>query len=189
MGAGLGESHPSQGGQPFLWEPSFRRAVGPGAVLVTGQGLAKKCSYRGPLLGGKRACPPAAWAEPGDSLGTWAGVTGISVWRGVRADRGGLGLGLSSVLLPLAGVAHLRAGEQVVYRAWRQAQGAPLAGGKEHEVSREAAQDGDPAAGQWPDSHCHSGGDCHSEPRRRGLGGQHPLPALCGWGVQEGGPS
>ena len=100
MGAGLGESHPSQGGQPFLWEPSFRRAVGPGAVLVTGQGLAKKCSYRGPLLGGKRACPPAAWAEPGDSLGTWAGVTGISVWRGVRADRGGLGLGLSSVLLP-----------------------------------------------------------------------------------------
>ena len=67
--------------------------------------------------------------------------------RGVHADQGGPGLGLSTVPLPPAGVAQLQAGERVGYRGRRQAQGAPLAGGKAHKVSREAAQDGDLAAG------------------------------------------
>lgn len=50
---------PLPGGQPFLWEPSFHRAVDPGAVRVTEQGLAKKCGYGGAPLGGRWACPPA----------------------------------------------------------------------------------------------------------------------------------
>ena len=96
-----------------------------------------------------RAWPRSAGmgGPSGREVGLPPSATGISVQRGVRADRGGPGLGLSTVLLPPAGVAQLWAGEQMGYRGWRQAQGAPLAGGKEHEVSREAAQDGDPATG------------------------------------------
>lgn len=100
------------------------------------------------------------WGGPsGREVGLPPSATGISVQRGVRADRGGPGLGLSTVLLPPAGVAQLWAGERMGYRGWRQAQGAPLAGGKEREVSREAAQDG---------------GDCHSEPRHGGRGSASP---------------
>lgn len=115
-----------------------------------------------------RAWPRSAGmgSPSGREVGLPPSATGISVQRGVRADRGGPGLGLSTVLLPPAGVAQLWAGERMGYRGWRQAQGAPLAGGKEREVSREAAQDG---------------GDCHSEPRHGGRGVSVPfLPSAAG---------
>lgn len=48
---------PLPGGQPFLWEPSFHRAVDPGAVRVTEQGLAKKCGYGEPLWEGGGPAP------------------------------------------------------------------------------------------------------------------------------------
>ena len=64
MGAGHRGSHPSQGGQPFLWEPSFHRAVDPGAVPVTGQGLAKKCGYGGPVWEGGGPAPQRSGQSP-----------------------------------------------------------------------------------------------------------------------------
>ena len=76
---------------------------------------------------------------PGRPLGT-----GFLDGHFRKAD---LALASSTVPLPPAGVAQLQAGERVGYRGRRQAQGAPLAGGKAHKVSREAAQDGDLAAG------------------------------------------
>lgn len=75
----------------------------------------------GAPLGGSWACPPAAWAEPGGSLRTWAGpsVTGISAQRGVCADRGGPGLGLGSFVSP-----QLWAGERVVSRGLEAGSGS-----------------------------------------------------------------
>lgn len=136
----------------------------------------------GAPLGGRWACPPAVWAEPGDSLGTWAGpsVTGISVQRGVRAEQGGPGLGLSSVVSP-----QLWAGEQVVSRG-REAGSGSSPGWWEEVQGQQGGGSGWRSA-RWPGS-LTPGGDCHSEPGVEGWGAC-PLPAPCGWGRSKEAPS
>lgn len=142
---------PPREASPFSGSPASVEQWTQAPFQVQGRAWPRRAVIGGPFWEGSGPAPQ----RPGQSLGTPWGpglVSQGSVWRGVRADRGGLGLGLSSVLLPLAGVAHLWAGERVVYRAWRQAQGLPWLTGRSVRSAGRRLKTGIRPRAQGPDS-------------------------------------